>query len=403
MIFDYKVITDKGEQQKGTIDALNKDVAVASLQRRGFIITEIKEQSAGGGLFSGNIDLFEKVKMKDVVILSRQISTLFEAGVSALKAFRLLAAEIDNPLLRKTLTEVADDIQSGQQISSALSKHPKIFTAFYVNMVKAGEESGKLNQTFSYLADYLDRTYELASKTRNALIYPIFVITTFAIVMVLMLTIVVPKLSAILKDSGQAIPFYTQVVIGASDFVRGYGLFFLVFLALGGLYLWWSNRNRDDVHFFDSIKISVPYIKDIYSKLYLSRIADNLDTMLSSGIPIVRALEITSAVVENKIYEEIIVQATQSVKGGTLLSEAFAKHPDHLPNLLVQMVKIGEETGELGYILKNLARFYKREVDTSVDTLIGLIEPVMIVALGLGVALLLTSVLIPIYNIAGSI
>lgn len=403
MIFEYKVISDTGEQKKGSIDALNKDVAIASLQRRGFIITEIKEQGGSGGFLSGNIDFFDKVKMKDVVILSRQMATLFEAGVSALKAFRLLAAEMENSILRKALTDVSDDIQSGQPISTSLSKHPKIFSPFYVNMVKAGEESGKLNQTFNYLADYLDRTYELTSKTKNALIYPIFVITTFAIVMILMLTIVIPKLSAILTDSGQEIPLYTKIVIGASDLLRGYGLFILVFMALIGLYLWWVNRKNTDAHFFDSLKLSVPYVKDIYQKLYLSRIADNLDTMLSSGIPIVRSLEITASVVENKIYEDLINQSTQAVKGGTLLSEAFAKHSDRLPNLMIQMVQIGEETGDLGYILKNLAHFYRREVDTSVDTLIGLIEPVMIVALGLGVGILLTSVLIPIYNIAGNI
>ncbi len=401
MIFDYKVINDTGSQTKGTIDALNKEVAISSLQRRGFIILDIREQGTKKGLF-GNIEFFDKVKQKDVVILSRQIATLFEAGVSALKVFRLLSSEIDNVPLGKVLTEVADDLQGGASISTSLAKHPKVFTSFYVNMVRAGEESGKLNQTFNYLAEYLDRSYELASKTKNALIYPSFVIGTFIIVMVLMLTLVIPKLAVIIQDSGAEIPIYTKVVIAVSDFLVNYGVFVLIFIALLFAYLYWQNSRNPDKNIWDTLKLEIPYIKTIYQKLYLARIADNLDTMLSSGIPIVRALEITGAVVENKVYEQVITASTEAVKGGALISEAFAKHKE-MPNLMIQMMKIGEETGELGYILKNLAHFYKREVDSAVDTLVGLIEPVMIVALGVGVGFLLTSVLIPIYNIAGSI
>jgi len=400
MIFDYKAINDTGSQTKGTIDALNRDVAISSLQRRGFISLDIQEGGKKKGLF-GNVEFFDRVKPKEVVILSRQLATLFEAGVSALKTFRLLAGEVTSPILQRVLTEVADDLQGGSPISTALGKHPKVFSSFYVNMVRAGEESGKLNQTFNYLADYLDRTYELTTKTKNALIYPAFVIGTFIIVMILMLTLVIPKLSAIIIESGQEIPIYTRAVIGASDFVVNYGVFAL--LALAGIvsYFYWVSA-RQEKSLFDTLKLQTPYIKDIYQKLYLSRIADNLDTMLSSGIPIVRALEITGAVVENKIYEEVIKDATESVKGGLLLSEALAKHKE-MPQLMVAMTRIGEETGELGYILKNLARFYKREVDNAVDTMVGLIEPVMIVGLGIGVGLLLTSVLVPIYNIAGSI
>ncbi len=400
MIFEYKAINDTGSQTKGTIDALNRDVAISSLQRRGFIILDIKEEGTKKGIF-GNIEFFDRVKQKEVVILSRQMATLFEAGVSALKTFRLLAGEVSSPLLQKILTEVADDLQGGSSVSGALAKHPKVFTPFYVNMVRAGEESGKLNQTFNYLADYLDRTYELASKTKNALIYPSFVIGTFIIVMILMLTMVIPKLSAIITESGQEIPIYTKVVIALSSFVVNYGIFALIGLALVIGYFYWISM-RQEKSFFDTLKLQVPYIKDVYQKLYLSRVSDNLDTMLSSGIPIVRALEITGAVVENKIYEDVMKDVTESVKGGTLLSDAFSKHKE-MPQLMVAMTRIGEETGELGYILKNLARFYKREVDTAVDTMVGLIEPVMIVGLGVGVGLLLTSVLVPIYNIAGSI
>ena len=399
MTFKYKAVTNTGEQREGVIEAQTKDLAVTALQRRGFIVTSIKGADEKKGL---NMVIFEKVPLKDVVILSRQISTLFDAQVSALKAFSLLASNAENAIMRRTLTQVTDDIQAGSSISGALSKHPKVFSDFYVNMVKAGEESGKLNQTFLYLADYLDREYELTSKTKNALIYPAFVITVFIAVMLLMFTMVIPKLSAIIQESGQSIPLYTKIVIGISDFIVNYGIFVLIlFIALIG-YVWYLSRTESGKNYLDNLKLSVPVLGPLFTKMYLSRIADNLDTMLSAGVSIIRAIEITGQVVGSKVYSTIMKDAGDRVKAGSSLSDALEKH-EHMPQIMVQMVKVGEETGSLSNILKTLAHFYKREVDDAVDTLVGLIEPVMIVALGVSVGILLSSVLIPIYNIASGI
>jgi type IV pilus assembly protein PilC len=175
MIFKYKAINDKGEKKEGTVDAVSKDLAIGALQRRGLVVVSITGDEPRGL----NREIFSGVKMKDVVILSRQMATLFEAQVSALKAFSLLAANAENKALRKKLTQVVDDLQAGSSISGALGKHGDVFSEFYVNMVKAGEESGTLTKTFNYLADYLDRQYELTAKTRNALIYPAFVISRY--------------------------------------------------------------------------------------------------------------------------------------------------------------------------------------------------------------------------------
>jgi len=340
--------------------------------------------------------------MKDVVIMSRQISTLFEAQVSALKAFTLLATNTENKALVKVLGAVSEDIQAGSSISLALSKHPDVFSEFYVNMVKAGEESGKLNQTFTYLADYLDRQYQLTSKTKNALIYPGFVITIFVAVMVMMFVFIVPKLAEIIKESGQAVPFSTKVVMGISAFMVKYWIFMLMGVVALFIYIIKLTRSESGKKYLDSIKISLPVFKNIYTKLYLSRIADNMETMLSSGISILRAIELTGAVVGNHVYADILKNVTEQVKGGSSLSDAFSRY-EEIPPIMVGMVKVGEETGSLGNILKTLGHFYSREVNDAVDTLVSLIEPLMIVALGLGVGLLLTSVLMPIYNIAGGI
>lgn len=400
MLFKYKVLDQAGTPKEGSIDAATKDLAISSLQRRGFIITSIVGEEEKTSIFQ--MSFFDKVPLKDVVVLSRQISTLFNAQVSALKAFTMLAASTENKLLARKLRQVTDDLQAGTSISSALAKHPDTFSDFYVNMVRAGEESGKLNDVFSYLADYLNREYELTSKTKNALIYPAFVIFVFIAVMVLMFTMVIPKLSSIISESGQDVPIYTKIVIGISNFFVDYGIFVLIFVVILGLYIWRLSRTESGKTYLDGIKVTTPVIGNLYRKLYLARIADNLDTMLTSGISIVRAIEISSTVVGNKVYANILNQAATDVKEGSALSDALDKH-DEMPPIMVQMVKVGEETGSLGQILKTLGQFYKREVDDAVDTLVGLIEPIMIVALGLGVGILLTSVLVPIYNIAGSI
>lgn len=398
MIFNYKAVTTTGEKKEGTIDAPTKDLAIAGLQRRGFIVVSIAGAEEKKGL---HMVLFEKVPPRDIVILSRQVATLFDAQVSALKAFSMLAANAENDLLRRKLTAVTDDIQSGTQISTALSKHPDIFSDFYVNMVKAGEESGKLNQVFNYLADYLDRQYELTAKTKNALIYPAFVIGTFFIVMIIMFTLIIPKLASVIESTGGPVPVYTQFVINVSKFFVDYGLILLVIAVFAGAYLWRMANTKMGKRYLDKVRISAPAIGTLFRKLYLSRIADNMNTMLSSGISIVRSLEITSQVVGNRVYEEIMTDAVESVKSGKSFSDALERH-DEVPKIMVQMVRVGEETGGVANILKTLAAFYAREVDDAVDTLVGLIEPVMIVVLGVGVGGLLVSVLVPIYNIASS-
>ncbi len=403
MLFTYQAIDQAGKTIEGTVDAVSQDIAISSLQRRGLTIVGIDAQGAKKGLAAiGAISLFETVSNRDMVIVSRQIATLFEAQVSALRVFRLLAEQVEKPYLARVLTEVSDDLQAGNQISKALSKHPKIFSEFYVNMVRAGEESGKLDATFLFLADYLDRNYELMSKARNALIYPAFVIVTFFSVMALMLTLVIPKVSAILIDSGQPIPFYTRVVIALSNALTDYGIFLLILLIVGGLIVSRYIRTDAGARSFDKLKLSIPFVGLLYEKLYLSRIADNLNAMLSSGINTIRALEITAAVVGSRVYRDILEETIESVKSGNPISESFAKYPE-MPSIMVQMMKVGEETGEVGSILEKLARFYRREVTNAVDTLVNLIEPVMIVALGLGVGVLLAAVLIPIYNVSGSV
>lgn len=399
MTFKYKALDQDGSEKDGVIDAINIEVAIDGLQKRGLSIVSIKPQEESGSGLLSNISFFEKVSNKDIVILSRQMATLFGAQVSALRVFQLLAMQSENTVLRKRLKDVVDDIQSGNSISTALGKHPDVFSPFYINMVKSGEESGKLDQTFMYLADYLDRTYEVTSKVKTALIYPAFVVFTFVAVMVLMLVVVIPKISTILTESGQEIPIYTKIVLGISSFFTNYGIFLLIALVIGGFFLWRYIKTSAGRLAYDNMKITTPFIKNLYLKLYLSRIADNMNTMLVSGIPMVRGLDLTSSVVDNLVFKNLLEETVEDVRGGSSVSSALEKH-EEIPGIFVQMVRIGEETGQLGNILKTLASFYRREVTNSIDSLVSLIEPAMIILLGFGVSFLIASVLVPIYGIS---
>ena len=400
MLFTYKAITNNGEKTDGSIEAFNVDTAINLLQKRGLIISQINsndEKKFSLALLS----FLNRVSNKDIVILSRQMATLFQAQISALRVFRLLSAQVENPRLKGYLSNIADDLQGGSSISNAISKYPDAFSNFYVNMVKSGEESGKLDEVFNYLADYLDRSYEVSSKAKNALIYPAFVVTTFIGVMILMFTVIIPKISVMITDSGQEIPFYTKIVLWISNVIVNYGIFLAAGAIIAGYFVWRYSKTDEGANYLDSMVLNIPYIGDLYRKLYLSRIADNLNTMILSGIPMLRALEITSSVVGNPTYQAILDSTLIKVKEGTSLSDSLGTFED-IPNMMTQMVKVGEETGELGAIMKSLSNFYQREVTDAVDTIVGLIEPVMIVGLGLGVGVLLAAVLMPIYNIASA-
>ncbi|MDO8552397.1 MAG: type II secretion system F family protein [bacterium] len=398
-VFSYTAMDAEGNERAGTIDAVNLDVAIVAIQRRGLVISNIESADKAAPKFGGRIEFFDRVKNSDVVILSRQITTLFEAQVSALRAFQLLASEARTPKLAEKLNAIANDIQSGSSISTALSHHGDVFTPFYVNMVRAGEESGKLDETFAFLADYLDRNYEITQKARNALIYPAFVMSTFIIVMILMMTLVIPNLSKMLADVGQNIPIYTKIVIAMSEFVSKYILLLIILLVFLAIFVVRYSRTDAGRVALSKARMKVPYLGNVYQKLFLSRLADNLSTMLKSGIQILRGIEITGTVVGDPVYENVLKSVSADVKGGLPVSEAFRKHKE-IPGIVVAMIKIGEETGNMGSILDTMAKFYRREVNNSIDTLVGLIEPLMIVMLALGVGVLLSAVLLPIYNIA---
>jgi type IV pilus assembly protein PilC len=407
MLYHYSWLNDNGNKEEADVDATSLDNAIILIQSKGIkTILEVKEKvDKENNVIAAvtNSKFFkQKIKPKDVVLFSRQVATLFEAGVSALRAFRLLAQENENKTLQEEIMAVADDIESGISLSDALTKRPELFSNFYVNMVKAGEESGKLNEVFLYLADYLDRNYELSQKIKKALTYPSFVIGTFFAIMIGMLTFVVPKMAKMFAEEGATLPLVTRMVLFVSDLFVKYGPITFPMIGVGiFFFIRWKNTEEGGYK-VDEFTMKVPVFKDVVQKIFLQHLADNMNTMLSNGVPIVKSLDITTSILENRVYKQLMGRVSQKVQTGKSFSKALYEEP-LVPNILVQMVHIGEETGELAYILKNLATFYRRELDTAIDSMIGLIEPAMIVSLGVGVGVLVSAILLPMYSLSDAI
>lgn len=406
-IFTAKTLDEK--IINGIVKATSENEAVKMLQNKELEVISISQEKNESIL---NVDIgkylnvggvFDRVSLKDVAYISKQMSALLEAGISVVKALQLIEEDIQKPFMKRIFGQIIQDVKAGKPISQAFGKHKDVFSDFYVNLIRTGEESGKMAQTFSYLSEYVDRNYALLVKVRNAMIYPAFVIGTFFVVMILMFTMIIPQLATILKESSVELPLLTKIVLSISDFIIAYGFYFFVFLVSVVIYLYVTMHNTAGwSKFFDVVKIKFPIIKNVFKTLYVTRIADNIQTLLTSGVSLTKAIQITSDVVGNIYYKQILAQALIDIKAGVSISASFSKHRDLIPSTFTQMLKVGEETGEIGKLMGNVAKFYQREINTSIDTLVGLIEPIMIVALGLGVGVLLVSVLMPIYNLAGS-
>ena len=398
MQFNYQGRTPEGEARSGVVEARSLDAAVEVLQRSGIIVTEVRPAGAAP-LLGRRLAFFDRVSSRDLVIFSRQLSTLFQAKVPVTQSLRTLAAETESVGLREAAGTILDDVSGGASLSQALGRHPDIFSRFYISMVRAGEEAGKLEEVFLYLADYLERTYALVSKARNALMYPAFVLVAFIGVIIVMLVVVIPRLTAIFADLGQAVPLYTRIIIAISQFLQAWGIVLLILVAVAAVAAWRYARTPRGGLGLDRIKIQLPIIGNLLRKIYLTRLADNLSTLIVAGIPIIRALEITADVVSNRVYQQIINDAAESVKAGNTISVSFEKYRE-IPPLITQMIRVGEESGKLDFILKSAAGFYQRDVDNLLENFVSLIEPALIIFLGLGVGVLVAAVLVPLYNLS---
>jgi len=396
MKFNYQARTKKGEIQAGVVEASSKEAAILLLQKYGLYITYLEEVKVP--FYAWEVKIFKRISLRDIVLFSRQLSIMFSSRVSLVEALVTIASQTKNLEFRERILDLSREVEGGSAFSKALSRHPQIFSSFYISMVKSGETSGKLSESLSYLADHLEREYHLVSRLQGAMIYPSLVIMVASVVLLLMIFFVIPQLTKVFQEAGQPLPIVTQLVIGLSLFLRKWGFLFIGLLAGLVIFVLRYIKTLEGKENFDKISLRLPLIGDLLKMVYLSRLAENLSTLISGGLPIAQALETTGEVVGNTVYKEIIFLTRDEVRKGEPVSSVLRRYPEAFPPMFCQMTLVGEKTGTLEKTLLNVVDFYQKEVNMSIDNLLSILEPVLIIFLGVIVAGLMVSVLLPLYR-----
>lgn len=398
-IYKYKAFDKDRKTQAGLVEANGKDYAAEILAEKGFSIISISEVSFGKAKI--NLDFLNRIKIKDIVIFSRQFSVLISANVSMVQALKILVEQTANAILKTGISEVADEVDAGSTLSEALGKRPKIFSNFYVSVVRSGETSGKLDEVLSYLADEMEKDYDMMSKIKGAMIYPAFVLCSLIIVGVVMMIFVVPKLTGILTESGAALPITTRILIGTSGFMQKYW-WLLAVIAIGftALFKYYLSRPGGQRQ-FDYIKLRLPIFGHLFQLIYLVRFTRSMNTLLVGGVTIDNSLKVAAEVVGNKIYQELIEETIKEVEDGNSISNVFIKSKT-IPKMVSQMLAIGEKTGKMDVILERITNFYGREIGNIVANLMTLMEPLIMVVMGVAVGIMVAAIILPMYNLASS-
>ena len=400
MKFRYQARSRSGDVQTGSVEASSREAALALLQRHRLFVTLLEEE-AKQPFYAKKIQLFGGISQKDIVNFSRQLSLMFKSQIPLVESLSAMAKQTKNANFREKITEIADEVEGGTSLSQSLSKFPKLFSSFYVNMVKSGEASGTLSESLDYLAEHLEREYHLSSKIKGAMIYPAMIVVVVIGVLIMMMFFVIPNLSKVLTETGQELPLLTKVVIGLSNLLRSWWWIFAILIFGGGILIYRYFKTEEGKKNWNRILLKIPLIGPFVKMIYVSRFSENLSTLIGGGLPIASALEITGDVVGNSVYQEIITDIKEEVRRGEKISKVMARYPDEFPPLVTQMVNVGERTGTVDKSLMNVVNFYQKEIDRSIDNLLSILEPMLVVFLGLIVALLMASVLLPMYKMTG--
>jgi type II secretory pathway component PulF len=401
MKFRFKAKNIEGVVKEGVIEAETRDAAASILQSNGLVPVYVHEEAQNSSVIRDVSRLWEGVSKKEVLVFFRQLSVLIESKVPVTSSLLAIAEETENSYFRMVIKEVKDDVDDGMALSEAFAKHPRIFSPLVVNLIHAGEVSGGLQGAINFVADHTEKDYYLTSKIKGALYYPAFVLGVAAIIAFLVVTFIIPKITLILKDFDSQLPWYTRAIIFASDFLAAYWWVVLLVVAVVVTTFVYYIRTPDGRRMVDEYILSIPIVGKIAQYIYLSRFAENLGVLLNGGIPVVRSLTIVSNIVGNDLFRRVGMNAAEEIKRGGNMSTVFFRSPE-IPHLVSQMVKIGEESGSVSNILRSVASFYTQEVDGMTRNLTTLLEPVLIVILGIGVAILVIGILLPIYNVVGN-
>lgn len=397
MEFSYQARDKQGLMRTGTVEAATVTLAQEVLHSHGLIIIKVLPVSKVS--FFEKINIFNGVAAKDLVLFSRQLATLINAKVPIVTSLKILQLQVNSHRLRVIISEIASKVESGEALSAAIVGYPKLFNDMYVNLVHAGELSGSLDESLSYLADQVEKDYDLKSKIVGAMTYPAFILGALVIVGTLMFIFVLPPMIALLEESKVDLPFTTKILVFVTNIIKNY--WWLVFGTVIGLFVAgkYYVQTVPGRYLFDYAKIKAPVFGKLAVNIYMARFARNLATLIAGGIPIVKSLDSVADIVGNAVYRDIIFESATEVKNGKGIAQSLVDRTE-FPAIVAQMVQIGESTGKLQEILEKLAGFYEKEVEAMLKILTTLIEPIIMMLLGLAVATMVAGILLPIYNLA---
>lgn len=395
-IYKYVGRSREGKQKRGTIDAVNKTQAISKLREQGISPREITEAK---GVLNKEISIGKRVKQQDFVIYCRQFATLIRAGISIVDSTNILAKQTDSKALKKVLMAVEEEIRSGIPFSDAAEKYPDVFPQMFVNMVRAGEATGNLDESLDRLATYLEKQYNLKKKVQSTMAYPITLMVVIVAVVVFLMVTIIPNFTDMFAQFDSELPAITKFMLRVSHIVQySWWLVLLVIIAIIVGFTLLMKQNKSFNYSVHVGLLKMPIFGKLLQKSAIARMSRTLASLFSSSVPILHALTIVEKVVNNPVIGKVVLEARDSLQKGNRLSEPLEKSWV-IPPLVTQMVAVGEETGSLDFMLGKIADFYEGEVDRTVDTLKSLIEPVMIVLLAVVVGTIILSIMIPMFTI----
>ncbi|OCC16205.1 Type IV fimbrial assembly protein PilC [Dissulfuribacter thermophilus] len=399
-VYVWHGVTSTGEKKKGEIEAKDERIARLILRRQRIRVTKIKKKPRD---LLADISFFQpKVKTKDVVVFTRQLSTMIDAGLPLVQGLDALVEQQENKTFKKILHEIKQDVESGSTFADALKKHPKIFDRLYCNMIQAGEIGGILDEVMKRLATYMEKAERLKRKVKGAMMYPAIVLTIAVVVLAIILIFVIPVFQKMFEESGHALPAPTQLVIDISEFVKAYILHIIA--ALIGLIVALKKFHSTEkgARILDRFILKVPVLGPLLRKVSVAKFTRTLGTLLNSGVPIIDSLNVAAGTAGNKIVEDAIYKVRSSISEGKTVAQPLLES-GIFPNMVVQMISVGETTGALDDMLNKIADFYDEEVDAAVDALTSAIEPLMIVFLGGTIGSIIIAMYLPIFQMAGAV
>ena len=398
--FLYKGVNSYGEKRKGKIEAVNEAAARGQLKKMRITPSTLKEQ--GKDIFENVSFLQPKVTGKDVVVFTRQLSTMIDAGLPLVQSLEILAGQQENATFKRVLNEIRMDVETGATIAEAMKKHPDIFDNLYCNMIDAGEVGGILDTILGRLAAYMEKNMALVKKVKGAMTYPAICLCIAFLVVGVMLIFVIPVFTAMFADFGAALPAPTQFVVDASDFAKG-NLHIIIGSIFAGIFIFKKIYKTEKGNIeIDRMMLVFPIIGPLLKRVAVAKFTRTLGTMLSSGVPILDSLNVVGRTAGNKIIEIAVYRVTDAISEGRALAEPL-EETGVFPSMVVQMINVGESTGALDIMLEKIADFYDEEVDQAVDNLTAAIEPIMMVFLGGIIGGIVVAMYLPIFSMAGAV